>query len=118
LLKDIAITRKRCYLIWYQIPNFGEFREFIPAKFRSFRNCVKIILHPPYYPHRQPWLGRLWQVLALFLVQNCPPEAAAASAASSRAALMEQRAGTNSWRVVDKMRDDTSLLGLLKCTVR
>jgi hypothetical protein len=49
--------------------------------------------------------------LALFLVQNCPPEAAAASAASSRAALMEQRAGTNSWRVVDKMRDDTSLLG-------
>jgi hypothetical protein len=97
---------------------FRTLTKFVNLFLRNlavFEIFLDIILHAPYYPDRQPWLGRLWQVLALFLVQNCPPEAAAASAASSRAALMEQRAGiTSSWRVVDKMRDHTSLLGLLR----
>jgi hypothetical protein len=40
--------------------------------------------------HRQPWLAALWQVLAQFLLQNVPAEAAAAAAVSRRAGLMEQ----------------------------
>ena len=43
--------------------------------------------------HRQPWLATLWQVLARFILQNYPSEAAAAAAASRRAGRMEQRGG-------------------------
>ena len=40
--------------------------------------------------HQQPWLAKLWSSLSLFLLQNCPRDAMAASRLASKAGVMRQ----------------------------
>ena len=43
--------------------------------------------------HAQPWMAGMWAKLAVFLLQNCPRDAAAAAGMATKAGRMEQSGG-------------------------